>query len=109
MVSEQWCEAIDGSFREPPICRDLATEYRQQRRAAGCHLERVVACHARRIARWLIEKRTHAAVAPDDIAATDLLCEVAIDDCAQVVDFLCIDTCRGRLAVEIDVGRADQR
>ena len=53
-------------------------------------------------------KRTHPGIGPDDIIATDRLFEIATGEFAQIVDFVLIDFDRGRIAVEIHIGGADQ-
>ena len=76
---------------------------------AGVELELVVACHGRRVARFVVEQRAHARIAPHHVRRPHGALEVAARLFAQIVDLAGIDARRADLAVVFHIGGADQR
>ena len=97
-------------FGQPAIRRELAAEHRQEGRFTGgrVQLQHVVARRVLRLAGTVVQQRTHAGVAPDDVRGIDRPAQIGADRAAQIRLLLRRARHLGRIAVEILVGGADQ-
>jgi hypothetical protein len=99
---------------ELAIGGDLAAEHGEQRRQTlrrtlGLDLEGVVARDRRRVGGFVVVERPDAREAVHHVGSAQIAREVAVDHRQQVVDLGGLDRDILGLAVDRDVGRADQR
>ena len=89
----------------------LAAEDGQQRRLTVLivNIQGIVAGNGLRRIRLVVAQRTDAGVGPDDIVPAEGLFKVRVIDVQQIVDLFIINGHRFRIALILDVRRADDR
>ena len=113
-AGEERAQLVERMLRQLAIGRDLAAEDRQDRRRCavrqlGIDVEDVVARHRRGILGVVVIERPDTGEAVHDVGAGRRAIEIAREDGEQVVDLAIIDRGVLRLALDRDVGGADQR
>jgi hypothetical protein len=110
-IRQPWREFVESGLGEAAVCRQLAADDRQQRRPARfrIEIEHVIARRRFGVAGAVVGQRPHAGEGPDDIGRREASHEIFVRRVAEIGDLRVAGARRARVAVEIAIGRADQR
>ena len=110
LLADRVADLLQRMFAEAPICRQLAAEDVEERRAGRClDLQHVIARGFLRLRGAIVEQRPNGGIGPDDILARDRFGEILARSRAEIVALLLADRDVLRIALVVTVGRADQR